>query len=108
MHKDTQTRPATLTYIRLDGYRKGDRRFKEKRGWRGEKEKKKRRGDRRRTDGGEGRDRGEDKEGRSRRRDLFMIDLPRSPRPLSHVIIRRVFDLHSLWKRCVSAHSCVC
>lgn len=29
MHKDTPTRTATLTYIRLDGYRESDRRFEE-------------------------------------------------------------------------------
>ena len=56
-----------------------------------------------------GRDQERDTEGSSQRRDLFLIDLPRSPRPLSHVIIGRIFDLHSLWKGCVisSAHSCV-
>lgn len=52
----------------------------------------------------------QDEDGRSQRRDLFLIDLPRSPRPLTHVIIGRIFDLHSLWKGCVisSARSCVC
>lgn len=46
-----------------------------------------------RTDGGE-----RDEEGRSRRRDLFLIDLPRYPRPASHVIIRSVFDLEVMWR----------
>lgn len=48
--------------------------------------------------------------GRSRRKDLFLIDSPRSPRPLSHVIIGRVSDLRSLRRGCVisSARSCVC
>lgn len=74
------------------GMERGDRKREEKDRWRGP----------------EGRDREQDKEGRSRRRDLFLIDLPRSPRPQSHVIIRRIFDLHSLWKGCVtsSTHSC--
>ena len=63
--------------------------------------------------GGEGgREGGERAEGRgrSRRKDLFLIDSPRSPRPLSHVIIGRVSDLRSLRRGCVisSARSCVC
>lgn len=54
MHKDTQTRPATLTYIRLDGYRKKDRRFEEERD--GDKKKEKLDGDGKRgqKEGGEG------------------------------------------------------
>lgn len=122
MHEDTQTRPATLTYIRLGGCRKNDRRFEEERDGEREKEEARRgwkegteRG-RRKTDGWEGWRWGvgghqeQDGDGRSQRRDLFLIDLPRSPRPLTHVIIGRIFDLHSLWKGCVisSARSCVC
>lgn len=60
---------------------------------------------RRQTDGGEGWLGGgmqeQDEEERSQRRDLFLIDLPRSPRPLTQVIIRRIFELHSVWKECV-------
>lgn len=56
---------------------------------------------RRRTDGGEEWER--DGEGRGFGKEfiffIFLIDLPSSPRPPSHVIIGRIFDRLSLWKR---------
>lgn len=39
MHKDTQTGPATLTYTRLDGCRKKDRRFEERKDGEGQEKK---------------------------------------------------------------------
>lgn len=48
--------------------------------------------------GGRGGERLRARQGRGdmEKRDLFLIDLPCAPRPPSHVITQRIFDLNSL------------